>query len=293
MSYRKILAPIFGSAGDRTSLQAGIALARQFGAHLEALFVRFDPVHTNQYGYLGGDVSGYAAKYFIDAAIKAADEAQGAASASFTRAVERSGIEVTDAPKARSEATAEFKIVQGDVAERIEEEARLADLIVFSGEGGDLVVDRSRNALESVLLSGARPVLFVAPTGDGAAFGQSIAICYDGSAAAAHAVTAALPFINRAKAVHAFEVSAEGGKSVALAELKRYLALHGVELVEHVVDPGRKDTEETLLAAVKAERCDMVVLGGYGHSRVREVVFGGVTRHVLRHGAVPAIFMAH
>jgi nucleotide-binding universal stress UspA family protein len=293
MSYRKILAPIFGSSCDRISLQSGLALARQFNAHLETLFVRFDPAQAPQLGFLGGDVSGYSARYFIDAAIKAADDAQSAAAASFAKAVDKSGVDVTDSPSTQNHASAELKVVQGDFADRIEEESRLADLVVFSGEGGELAIERAREALESVLLSGARPVLFVTAGLDGADIGQRIALAFDGSASAAHAVTAALPFIKRAKAVHAFEVTEAPKSSTALMDLKRYLALHGVEVKTHAIDPGTEDTEEALLSAVQKEHCDLLVLGGYGHSRVREFVFGGVTRHVLRCGALPAVLMAH
>jgi nucleotide-binding universal stress UspA family protein len=293
MSYRKILVPIFGAVSDRTALHTALGLARQFGAHIEALFVRFDPLQLPQYGYLGGDVSGYSAKYFIEAAIKAADEAEAIASKSFNKAIEKFGIELTDKPGAHSEATAELKIVHGDFGERIEEESRLSDLIVFSAEGSDVAVARSRDAFESALLSGSRPVLFTPPSDNASILGQRIAVAYDGSAAAAHAVTAALPFIKRAKELHAFEVTAAHGKSPALSDLKQYLALRGIEVVEHVIDPGAKNTEEALLLAVKAERCDMLVLGGYGHSRVREFVLGGVTRHILRHGPPLAVLMAH
>jgi nucleotide-binding universal stress UspA family protein len=293
MSYRKILVPIFGTVYDQTALHTAFGLARQFGAHVEAFFVRFDPLRPPQYGYLGGDVSGYSAKYFIEAAIKAADEAEAVARKSFDKAVEKCGIEVTDTPGARTEATAELKIAHGDFGERIEEESRLSDLIIFSAEGSDLAVERSRDALESALLSGSRPVLFVPPGANASMPGQRIGIAYDGSAAAAHAVTAAFPFINRAKEVHAFEVTDVHRESQALSDLKQYLALRAVDLLEHVVDPGRKDTEEALLLAAKAEHCDMLVLGGYGHSRVREFVLGGVTRHILRHGQAFAILMAH
>lgn len=291
MEYRKILVPIFGSSSDRTALQAGIAIAKEFKAHLEALFVRFDPFQRTTYSYLASDLTGHASKYLIEAAIRAADEAQEIASASFRDAIKKSGITVTDAPGKPSEATAELKVVQGGFVERIEQESRLADLVVFSGQGGD--VESTHEALEGALLSGSRPVLFVSAGVGGAAPGKRIALAFDGSAAAAHAVTASLPFLRTAQAVHAFEVAAAPRSSTALADLKVYLALHGVEAVTHNVDPGHKSTEEALIAAVQGEACDMLVLGGYGHSRVREFVFGGVTRHMLRRGPIPAVLMAH
>lgn len=291
MSYRKILVPIFGAANDRGALLAATAIARQFGAHLEVLFVRFDPFQRTTYSYLASDLSGLASKYLIEAAVRSAEEAQQIASGSFTEAIKRARLSMTDAPGEHREATAELKIVQGDFVDRIEHASRLSDLVVFSGPGGD--AESTHEALEGALLSGSRPILFVSAGQGGSVPGQRIALAFDGSAAAAHAVTAALPFVTQAKAVHAFEVTTAPKSSTALSDLKRYLALHGVEPICHSVDPRRDRTEDVLIAAVQGENCDMLVLGGYGHSRVREFVFGGVTRHVLHRVPLPAVLMAH
>jgi nucleotide-binding universal stress UspA family protein len=292
MPYRKILAPVIGASSDKAALSAAFALAKQFGAHAEALFVRLDPVRAVPYGYVGGDVSGYSAQYAIEAAIRASDEAQKVASQAFQAAVGKLGIEVKDKPGARTDATAHLKVVQGDFADEIERASRLSDLVVFglmpNGEGQETI----REGFEAALLSGTHPVLFV-PNDAAEAPGQRIAIAYDGSATAAHAVIGALPLLERAKAVHSFEITPAAGTSDALMELQAYLALRGISAIEHLVDPGPKSTAEALINAVEAQRCDLLVLGGYGHSRIREFVLGGVTRHLVHHGAPFALVMAH
>jgi len=183
-----------------------------------------------------------------------------------------------------------LRIVEGGFAEEIERRSRICDLIVFGAKSGDVEFTNIREGFESALLSGSRPVLF-APRETTDLPGSRIAIAYDGSATAAHAVTSALPFLERAKELHAFEVTAD--KTTALSDLQEYLALRGLTAKEHVVDPGPKSTAEALLLAVQAQKCDLLVLGGYGHSRIREFVLGGVTRHVLHHGAPLAVLMAH
>jgi nucleotide-binding universal stress UspA family protein len=288
MSFRKILVPVFGVPSDAAAIKTAFGFGRQFGAHIEALFVRLDPIRAMPYGYVG-DPSGYSAQYAIEAAIKAADEAQKTASDTFAKSVEKVGIEINPRPGARADATTQLKIVQGDFIEEIERESRLCDLIVFGPPDGQGTV---RAGFEAALLSGSRPVVFV-PKESAEPVGQRIAIAYDGSAAAAHAVTAALPFLSRAKSVHSYEVTAEAGQSQALNALRDYLALRGIECVEHVVDPGAKGTAEALALAVQAQRCDLLVLGGYGHSRIREFVLGGVTRHIVRHDAPFAVLMTH
>jgi nucleotide-binding universal stress UspA family protein len=292
MPYRKIVVPVIGASSDKSALSAAFALAKQFGAHAEALFVRLDPVRAIPYGYIGTDVSGYSAQYAIEAAIKASDAAQKVASDVFHSTVSRLGLELKDKPGARADATAHLKVVQGDFADEVERASRLSDLVVFglmpNGDGQGPV----REGFEAALLSGTHPVLFV-PNEPAEAPGQRIAIAYDGSATAAHAVMSALPFLSRAKAVHSFEITEATGVSKPLMELREYLALRGVGVIEHLVDPGPKSTAEALVNAVQGQHCDLLVLGGYGHSRIREFVLGGVTRHLVRHGAPFAVLMAH
>ena len=163
MSYRKILVPVFGSVNDRPALQCCLrSWPQQFGAHVEALFVRLDPVRAMPYGYIGIDVSGYSAQYAIEAAIKAAEEAQKIATESFAKAVEKSGIEINEKPGARTDATTQLKVVQGDFADEIERaSAAVRSRRVRRDErrGGDN--ESMREGFEAALLSGARPVLFV------------------------------------------------------------------------------------------------------------------------------------
>lgn len=291
MSYRKILVPVIGAAGDKAALAAAFGLARQFGAHAEALFVRLDPIRAVPYGYMGTDLSGYSAQYAIEAAIKASDEAQKVATGAFNDAVAKFKIEVKEQPGVRADPTVHFRVVQGDFSDEIERHSRLSDLVVF-GHGGPDGQETIRGGFEAALLSGTHPVLFV-PSEPAENPGQRIAIAYDGSATAAHAVMAALPFLARAKAIHSFEITPATGVSPPLTELREYLTLRGISAIEHLVDPGLKSTAEALVNAVEAQRCDLLVLGGYGHSRIREFVLGGVTRHVLRHGAPFAALMAH
>lgn len=292
MSYRKILVPVCGSVNDRPAIQSAFDLGRQFGAHVEVLFVRFHPARAGSYGYIGINGGGYAAQYMIEAAIRAAGEAQKIATDAFNQAVDTYGIELKDRPGARSDATTQLKIVQGEFSTEIERASRLCDLIVFGPTSEEADNESIRDGFEAALLSGSRPVLFV-PRAPAESPGQRVAIAYDGSAAAAHAVTAALPFLSRAKSVHSFDITTASRTSEALADLHEYLALRGINVVEHVVDPGPKSTGEALALAVQVQHCDLLVLGGYGHSRIREFVLGGVTRHILRHGSPFAVLMAH
>jgi nucleotide-binding universal stress UspA family protein len=283
MSLRKILVPVFGNRRDQVALESAFRIAKEFGAHVDALFVRPNPTIALPYGYLSGDVSGYAAQYAIDAAVKAADAAQNTAQETFAKCVDKAGMNAS--PEDRH---ARLIVMQADFVDEIERKSRLCDLVVFGGAPGELERIAIQEGFEAALLSGSRPVLF-AP--HGGTVGQRIALAYDGSAAAAHAVAAAMPFLKRAQEVHAFEVTAE--RSNALSELRDYLALYGLKLVEHHIEPDAHSVGDTLIRGAQSARCDLVVMGGYGHSRLREFVFGGVTRHVLAQKTSLAILMAH
>lgn len=292
MTYRKILVPLVGAENDRVSLASAFFLARQHGSHVEALFIRADPVRAIPYGYTVGDVSGYAAEYAIEAAIRAADEAQRHATRAFEELAAREAIDIVHKPGARSKPSTSLRIVQGVFAEEVEQASRLADIVVFGVVPGDETREGAREGVEAALLGGARPVLLV-PRELASAFGADVAIAFDGSATASHAATAAIPLLRAAKSVHALEVTEATGPATDLKDLRGYLALHGLTPIEHVVDPGTRAVGAAIAEAVAASHCDTLVLGGYGHGRLQEFLLGGVTRHLLRHPVPFALFLTH
>ena len=292
MSYRKILVPLVGAANDKASLMAAVSLARRQGSHVEALFVRFDPVRSIPYGYTAGDMSGYASEYAIEAAIRAADEALRLARVAFEDVCQRESVEVLAKPGKRSTVTADFRVVQGMFSEEVERASRLSDIVVFGIVPGEEAREGAREGVEAALLGGARPVLLV-PREVAGHFGSDVAVAFDGSATASHAVIAAMPLLTLAKSIHALEVTEATGAGEELSSLRAYLALHGLKPTEHVVDAGRRVIGQALADAVSAAHCDTLVLGGYGHGRFREFLVGGVTRHLLRHDTPFALLLTH
>ena len=160
--------------------------------------------------------------------------------------------------------------------------ARLADVVVLSrrpGLGGDLA------------LATRTPVLVV-PEDRALAFPlDSVCIAWDGGNEAAHALRSALPLLAQSRAVHLLTVAAEKAAAPAAGALA-YLALHGVIAQAHALTRDGS-TETTLAAAVAKCGGGLVVMGAYGKSRVREYLFGGVTRHFLEDDRLPALLLAH
>jgi nucleotide-binding universal stress UspA family protein len=133
--------------------------------------------------------------------------------------------------------------------------------------------------------------VLVAPPKAPAKLGGTVAIAWNGSAQAARAVEGALPFLAGAKVT--VLTAAEKDEFVAApAELSAYLAWHGVSASTATVEADSDAAGEALLAEAGKLGADLLVMGGYGHSRVREVILGGVTYHVLGNAEIP-VLMAH
>lgn len=289
MTYRKILVPLVGHARDEQALSFAFVVAKQFGAHVCALFVRPEP--SEALPFMGEGISGAVVQEIIDAAKKAAEEASVRAAASLKKCAAEAGVTLMENPGARSEPTAALRTVQGHFADVVEFESRLSDLVVFGGMAGEERFGL-KEALETALIAAGRPVL-LCPAGAAKAIGTKIAIGFDGSGAAARAVHKALPFLLRAKQIELFHVASGQKSTLTLDPLRDYLALRGLQATEHVVDPAGHGVGDALVHAAVKHGADLLVIGGYGHSRLREFVLGGVTRHVLGDNAPMPVFLAH
>jgi nucleotide-binding universal stress UspA family protein len=185
---------------------------------------------------------------------------------------------------------ASFHVREGLAEEVIAEEARLSDLVVFDtpAEAKDVTL---RVTLEAALLNGRKPLLLI-PRNAGKIVGTKVAVGWDGGATAAHAISAAIPMLSRAAGIEIMNVTSGPIDTVQMDRLRDYLRLHGLTAVEHGINPGSQGTASTLIDAAQRAGAGLLVIGGYGHSRMRELVLGGVTRHVFANVTMP-IFMAH
>ena len=101
-----------------------------------------------------------------------------------------------------------------------------------------------------------------------------------------------MPYLKRAAHVEIFSIQRPPLTPEATIGLREYLALHGVQSTERLIDAGNRRIGEALLQAAKQDNADLLVIGGYGRGRLRESLIGGVTRHVIAHADV-AVFMVH
>lgn len=288
MAYRKIVLPLTGGPRDEPALACAFEVAKLFNSHVTAVFVK--PDATEVLPYLGEGISSGVVQEILDASAQAAAKAGEHARASLVRLAAVHGFKVSDGAGPTGSFSCSFALRQGFYGDVLYEEALLSDLAIFDGP---TVADQPalREALETVLLSARRPILLL-PDRHWTPLGAKAAIGWDGGLAAAHAVTAAMPWLTRARAVEILQVSSGQIDTALMDRLRDYLRLNGVEAVEHGVQPGAVSTGAALIDAVQRCGADLLVMGGYGHSRWREMVLGGVTRHVLANVPMP-VFMAH
>jgi nucleotide-binding universal stress UspA family protein len=175
-------------------------------------------------------------------------------------------------------------------------QARYCDLVVVGQTDPDELSPNVISDLpEYVMLNCARPVLIVPYAGKFKQVGNNVVIAWDGSIEATRAVTQAIPLLARAAAVsvalfNAVSGSAEHGEQPG-ADIALYLARHGIKVD---VQEQRTDIDigNALLSLAADNNNDLIVMGGYGHTRLREVLLGGVTLTVLKTMTVP-VLMAH
>ena len=287
MTYRKILVPLVGTGRDATVLRHGFELAKTFASHIAALFIRPDPAEVIP--YLGDGISASVVQEVIDASREAAKVASAAARSAFDHAAKDAGVAVDTAVRSAG-VGANFYTREGVIDDVIAEEARLSDLVLFDcpAEAQEMGL---RAAIESAIINGRRPVLLV-PRSVAKIAGAKVAIGWDGGAAAAHAISAAIPLLKRADAIEILNVSTGPIDTVQLDRLRDYLALHGLQAIEHGINPGSQGIAVTLIDAAQRSDAGLLVMGGYEHSRLREIALGGVTRHILAHATMP-VLLAH
>lgn len=166
-------------------------------------------------------------------------------------------------------------------------QARLHDLTVVDAEPEAINLDRG--LIEALLMDSGRPLLVV-PPGQDVFRAERIILAWDGSGRAARAAADALPFLRTAEAVEV--VAIIGEKDLPGADIVPYLSRHGISANARTLPALDGDVAETLRTHATRSQADLIVMGGYVHSRLRELVFGGVTQSLLKQSPVP-LFMAY
>lgn len=193
----------------------------------------------------------------------------------------------------------EWRLVEAKyegVAEMVMEHGRAADLIIAGQRDRSWDFSPLLDVPERLTIESGRPVLVVPHSGRFAKFGERVTIAWNGRREAARAVFDALPLLQAAKNVRIIWVNpqdeARAAGDLPTAEIASALARHGVKCEAATAYATDIKVGDTLLSGLTDDGSDLLVMGAYGHSRLREFVFGGATRHILDHMTVP-VLMSH
>jgi nucleotide-binding universal stress UspA family protein len=284
---KTILVPATGNQTDDAVFTSALAAARAFNGHLDFLHIRVDA--AAMVAAIATDGSGAAmVSGLVERIDEEATRREDTARQMFDRFCERERLAIEDTPAGQQSPTARWLRQTGDEAYWVREYGRAADLLVVGHPADDQGV--SIDTIEAALVGTGRPVLIV-PAAPLASLPETIVIAWKAAPEAARAVTAAMPLLSKAKRVLIVTVAEEEGLSDEEgARLMTALGWHGLNASTRHLRPDRLGAADTLLAAA-AEQSALVVMGAYGHSRLREWIFGGFTEHVLRGAAVPVLMM--
>lgn len=275
MSIRSILVHVNDDAHNETTIDVAIALAKQHDATLTGLYVRPYPVVV-PVAPIGG------AMPIVDGLIEAYQQACEGARNRFEKKTSCDGIRHG------------WRDDDGDAADRIGFHAHFTDIAVL----GQISPDRSdahtpRDLPAIATMKSGRPTLAVPSTGKPCATFNRAMVCWNATREASRALHDSLLILQPGARIDVMCIDAEDSQDRAPGdEIASHLARHGFEAVVHQRTSVKHRVSETILSASAELESELIIMGAYGHARIREIALGGVTRSLMEHMPVP-VLMAH
>jgi nucleotide-binding universal stress UspA family protein len=269
---KSLFVPVLGTQSDHHALTAARSLAARFGATVDCVHVRLD---------INGALA-LATRETTWRIEKEENERSATAHAEFDRVFGPGSV--GGAPQ--SGVKAQWSEVVGYPSDEYAYHGRMHDVVVVARERllpehcGQMVMETGR----PVIVACARPVQTI---------GETVLVAWNNSPESAKALTAAMPVLTRAKkvilAASPPPVIDEENARQSLEQLRALLSLHAIQPEIRLLTKG--DEANALKETAYEANCDLVVMGAYGHSRLREYLFGGVTREFLRECEIPVMLL--
>jgi nucleotide-binding universal stress UspA family protein len=289
---KTILVPLFGTGNDAPLLELSLLAAGLYGAHIEGLHVRSSVANLiARAALIGPDVGG---ALISDALLEALEEGEdlrlSAARHSLLEFSKRHGLSLTES--ASHPISASWHEVDGDPVEGMTTRGRFADLVIVgrSPPGGE----PSAGTIGTIMIGCGRPLL-LAGRATPKTLAKRIAIAWKETAEAARAVGAAMPFLAKADEVTVLTAAKYGADGARTAESGEWIAArlrrHGLNVRSQGLASHKRTAADAVLETASTACADLLVMGGYGHSRVHELVFGGFTDQVLHDAPLPVLLV--
>lgn len=270
MTWARIMAPLSGDAGDAGRLAAAEVVAAPFQAEVAGVYAPFDIASVSPWITDGIGVDAGVEVAALDAIRKSDAESEvRARQAVDVRRGARTFVSLPNAP-----------------AHGLACEARLSDVVVFDCETA-CGKGRLAEVFRTILMAEQRPVVVAKP---GFAATRIIAVAWDASKEATRAARTALPLLAAAEQVIVLAAPAATSRNFEPDRLNHFLMARGVRSRTEIVSGS--DAGDILTAAASGMAADLLVAGAYGHTRLHEVIFGGVTKALLK-ATGPSLFLSH
>jgi len=279
---KSILAVPGGDNSSASVFDAALAVAKRFDSHIVGLGAGTTAPVVIPWGEMG-----VAVPVEADRVLEQEDkERRQASRAAFEAFLAGRGVPMSGAPMATG-VSAEWREEQGQQNAVVGSLGRVFDLIVV--ERPDKLVSLAEATLEDALFESGRPVL-MAPPRPAPTLGDRIIIAWNGSSETARTIGFANPFLKQAKEIQV--ISVEGGMQPGPSgdELARALTKNGFSASARHVDARGRTVGEVFLAEAAAMNADLMIKGAYTQSRLRQMIFGGATRHIIMNAELPVLF---
>lgn len=288
MTIQNILTPMPYDKAGRIALGAALDVAKAFNAHVTAFHVKMDP--STPIPYVAGPMPTELLVQISENAEEHAKKLAASVKAVFDEACKSKSVAVVDAPKGDG-ISATWHETVGSRDYRYGLEGRLYDLAVVS-QPDPKNRENTTDVLEGLLFHSGRPVLMV-PEQGGVKLDGKVMIAWNGSLEATRALRGALPFLDKAKMAAILTVgdkaNLDGPDAAALAES---LSSRGIK-ADIIQTKAEKRTDgQAVLNAAAELGANLLVMGAYSHSRLRELILGGVTQEVIEGAKIP-VLMTH
>ncbi len=288
MTIRTILVPLDSSEASVEALDAAFVVAERFAAHIVALHALARP--TDVAPFMFDRLSAKMKHTFEDEITEHAEDKAAAIREIFEQHCKRYDVTVTDKPVANAGVTAAWREGHGRPSEVLVHHARLADMIVVARphlSPSRLRLSPAGDTLQAVMLDAGRPIMFVPPQWQSkqvehAAFG------WNDSLEAARALGTMVSCLPVMKTVTVL-TSKKRQESADL--LLDYLAWHGIDADIHWLQKHGASVGPEILEQCSRAGTDLLVVGGFSHTRAREMLFGGVTRHLLAESTIVTVMV--
>jgi len=280
---KTILVPFYDDDIAHSALETACLVADRFDGYVEGLFVMRPPQIFDGEGIA---LAGSYMTQLKEEGRRLADSAR----ERFLAAIEARGLPQGDVTTPPDKPCAGWRETEGLEGQVVGDYGRLFDLIVVGRNFGQPWLDWSVMC-EAALFESGRPVL-VTPGSRPESLGERVLVAWNGSTETARCIALSMPFLLRAQSVEVLTVSGWGVPGPSADQVTAHLTRNGIRATTKQVEPEGRSVGEAILAECADSGVDLMVKGAYTHSRLRQLVFGGATRHLLANADV-AMIMAH